>query len=688
MKINKLVLTNFKKFPKRTVLFTDGINIVLGKNETGKSTIVEAILLALYDNPESKALSLKKYYSWNSDKAFIIEIEFEIVGKKYNLIKDFIKHEAELILPEGKSLTNIDLINTYLQNELKLPPKSVYQNSGFIKQDEIIKLDYDGEFKNSVQNLVVEGDEKIDVSNILKSLDKKISILNKGFKGNSVNPGPIKSLMDSISAQQREIGLLETKWNSLLISEARSKTISEELNGLKEKTEINKKFLIKIKSISQIQTQLTQANKRYDEIEDIESELKENRVILKEKKEYINTNFKDLEIVKSIEALEAEINSLLAEEKILSRVENKKDVQQEVETFSSKVFIEIGLLVLGIVFSLIAQNITPFIIGLVLGLGVFVLYKNNSKSKTSPTKNSDEELLFETENKLADICSKFNSNNVAELLNKIKGYKHTSLLINELETKEKIILGKTTVEVLAQNKRVFLKEITKLEEKLSEMNMQGKKYSDEAINNFEYELEKLESKIKTLEREGFVLDAQIKSSDISQESLNLMNEKLEEDKENLKRLNDELTLNRLVRDSIDNSYKGTVKDSKSVIEDIVNKNISDATNGRYTKIQLTGDFDLKVFSVEKNDFVACEELSKGTIDQIYLLTRLSFAQSLSGDQNMPFILDDPFVNFDIERLKNFKEILIKYSQKYQMILFTHNKFYSDWGTPLEMGKRA
>lgn len=48
MKIEKLVLENYKSFKERTTIeFNEGLNILVGDNEAGKSTILEAIHLCL-----------------------------------------------------------------------------------------------------------------------------------------------------------------------------------------------------------------------------------------------------------------------------------------------------------------------------------------------------------------------------------------------------------------------------------------------------------------------------------------------------------------------------------------------------------------------------------------------------------------------------------------------------------------
>ena len=50
MFIRKLRVTNFKKFRGNEFDFNDDINIIVGDNESGKSTLLEAIELCLSAN--------------------------------------------------------------------------------------------------------------------------------------------------------------------------------------------------------------------------------------------------------------------------------------------------------------------------------------------------------------------------------------------------------------------------------------------------------------------------------------------------------------------------------------------------------------------------------------------------------------------------------------------------------------
>ena len=51
MKIKKLVIRGYGKFNDREIDFKDGLNLVYGSNEAGKSTLQAFIKAMLYDHP-------------------------------------------------------------------------------------------------------------------------------------------------------------------------------------------------------------------------------------------------------------------------------------------------------------------------------------------------------------------------------------------------------------------------------------------------------------------------------------------------------------------------------------------------------------------------------------------------------------------------------------------------------------
>jgi len=96
MKINKLQLQNFKRFENKQLAFSDGLNVIYGENEKGKSTIIDAILAFLFTDPATASKMSVKNSTWNKSTGYKIDGEFAIADEHYKLIKDFQNKKAVL----------------------------------------------------------------------------------------------------------------------------------------------------------------------------------------------------------------------------------------------------------------------------------------------------------------------------------------------------------------------------------------------------------------------------------------------------------------------------------------------------------------------------------------------------------------------------------------------------------------
>lgn len=54
MKLRRLTIAGFGRLAGRTFAFADGLNVVYGPNEAGKSTLAAAIVASLYGNARRK----------------------------------------------------------------------------------------------------------------------------------------------------------------------------------------------------------------------------------------------------------------------------------------------------------------------------------------------------------------------------------------------------------------------------------------------------------------------------------------------------------------------------------------------------------------------------------------------------------------------------------------------------------
>lgn len=106
MKLQRLHIEKFKLFREPVTLegFADGLNLFAAPNESGKSTVAEAIRAAFFERHRSS--SVEHLRPWGEPSATpTVEIEFEIDGRHYQLTKAFLaKKRCELTITGQKPL--------------------------------------------------------------------------------------------------------------------------------------------------------------------------------------------------------------------------------------------------------------------------------------------------------------------------------------------------------------------------------------------------------------------------------------------------------------------------------------------------------------------------------------------------------------------------------------------------------
>jgi DNA repair exonuclease SbcCD ATPase subunit len=102
------------------------------------------------------------------------------------------------------------------------------------------------------------------------------------------------------------------------------------------------------------------------------------------------------------------------------------------------------------------------------------------------------------------------------------------------------------------------------------------------------------------------------------------------------------------------------------------------TGGRYTKIKLDENMAPSI-QVDGRRWTPVDHFSRGTVDAIYLALRMALAKVRDDGRSLPLMFDDPFVHLDQKRLAKTLNLVDLASADGQLILFSHN---------LDLGKRA
>lgn len=103
MIIRSLELANFRKFrePLRIDGFSDGLNVVVEPNETGKSTLLEALRAAFFIRHSAKTELVRSYVPLGDDVAPRVAVEFTLRGQAWTVEKQFMKATSVRLTGNG-----------------------------------------------------------------------------------------------------------------------------------------------------------------------------------------------------------------------------------------------------------------------------------------------------------------------------------------------------------------------------------------------------------------------------------------------------------------------------------------------------------------------------------------------------------------------------------------------------------
>ncbi|MFG1378413.1 AAA family ATPase [Xanthobacter autotrophicus] len=105
MRIRRLTIENFRKFRAPVVLegFADGLNLVCEPNETGKSTVLDALRAALFERHSAKSDRIRSFRPQGDEVAPTVDLAFDVGGGEWRLSKRFLAApQVTLEGPDGR----------------------------------------------------------------------------------------------------------------------------------------------------------------------------------------------------------------------------------------------------------------------------------------------------------------------------------------------------------------------------------------------------------------------------------------------------------------------------------------------------------------------------------------------------------------------------------------------------------
>jgi energy-coupling factor transporter ATP-binding protein EcfA2 len=155
--VRSLELDNFKRFRSLRLELGEGLNVIKGPNESGKSTLIQALMALLYWKPNSRAADVLECSGWGGGEGFSLSALLESGDRGWSLSKDFSRHTALLEGNEGK-VRDLDSIESWVAEETGLDSEGLYRSTACIGHEDIGELNRGkGELENGLQASVTGG---------------------------------------------------------------------------------------------------------------------------------------------------------------------------------------------------------------------------------------------------------------------------------------------------------------------------------------------------------------------------------------------------------------------------------------------------------------------------------------------------------------------------------------------------
>lgn len=590
MRLLELHIDGFGKFHDRTISFNDGINIIYGKNEAGKSTLHTFIRGMLFGIERGRGRAAKndlytKYEPWENSGTYEGWLRLEKDGTIYRIERRFRKENKSLkIINETKGLEE-EATPALVSSLLDGLTETMYNNTISIGQ--LKSATEDGmvtELKNYIANMNTTGNISLNITKATAFLRNQKRSLEAGLIPEASRE--FTSLLAEIRNVEAEIAGPEYE-NQL----AAYQNMRTQVKGLIDNTQTQKK--------------------------DLGEKLANGKKVLSD------NGFTDRA---SVDAMSSDAERLYSEYNTLNGECNKKS-----RKVLSGLTAVLGVAGLGAAATLGYFNLTAYlpvcgaaataaVIFFIISL--FILQKDKEYHR----------LFDNTSSELGALLARH--------------------------------LGDSAVSEDAMNAfRARMGEFSKLCDMVTQSEAEIRKFLED-LSNLQTKQAGCSEMIEKQQRTQWELEKKLEHLSNCKNKAKALKRTLAEND----RIHDEIVAIDLAQETMAD-LSSSIRDSFGLyLNKEASQYITGITGGIYDSMSI--DENLNVFLNTKTKLVPLENVSSGTMDQVYLALRLAAAKLLQGSgSGFPLIFDDSFTQYDDERLKTALEWLAS-AYGGQIIIFT------------------
>ena len=645
MKIKSLNIISYGKFSNKKIEFKDGLNIVYGGNEAGKSTLMSYIKSMLFGFTAPKVSDVsrnerKRYMPWGG-KVLSGEMDIETDGgKTVRILRTSGKSQAFDTL-ECFDVTNSEKYDFVPEAEVGIGEEA-FLKTFYIKQLGTMISGENEELAQKLINLTHNASEDVNIKSAVDKLRERMKDIKSRSSNAEVNvlTQKIEELNSELSmVQEKRMESFEVveKEKELLKASEKLRTETENLLKMKESAALTEKYNALIKAKQDADTVKCSMDKTESEIKAAEEFIAQNALF----------ETKPSDIIYSAKEKTEDLEDDLNKEK------NKKPLIPLIIIIAAAALVSALSYVL---FKKTALSLISFACISAGAAAAFIFFAGKRKAKI---KDTEAELLKKREFNagIENELARFGVSSVKEYNEKADAFKEAKLKSAALSEKTEDLKIKLT-ELNNTINSIHIPEgftPSEIPYSLPQIDMM-----------IDEKRELLEKTVAEYAR----LEGIISAGSDNERTPDIILAERADLSSQLDEANAEYDALSLAAECLEEVYSQMSSDYTPAINKKASEILSKITNGKYEELYLDKEYSVKLLY---DGTKTLGYFSSGTCDAVYFCVRLAVTDTLFGTDK-PIFIDDGFTQYDDEREANaMSELSIRAQNGQQIIIFTCRK---------------
>ena len=379
MKFVRLYIENFKCFREFDLLFNPGLNLIYGPNESGKTTLFQALVLSLFGPHSTREkhfgdLDRDDFVTLGSNRKPVLKVTYETGKESVTVVRDF--SESKVLIGSGDNQKSFDRMGIksakeHISESLGGIEEEMFTKYASITHVELARLDsasYQKENEDMEESLlkIIESRHGVGLLDVGRRIEKDLKTNRKTRQEIETNLDDIKLELDESTRIEGNLTKLKKEFqtadNKLIKKKARFNDLETIMKSVSMRRKKQEEIKLRKANIEILTKEVNLCQKAVDEKKDLMNMIEKYPVAVRNNHSEFFHKMKEIRSIEDklggksesvherYELLSAKLRN---DEKELERrhsyiMDGSKDVQEFKTCDNEKVAIERQLLEVGI----------------------------------------------------------------------------------------------------------------------------------------------------------------------------------------------------------------------------------------------------------------------------------------------------------------------------------------------------